>query len=115
MDAFCSVAAANRIAGWSTTASTSASAPLCKMCWRAYLRARFPDVQAPIARRWAGIMAFTADGLPLVGRLPGIPHAAFAAGFNGHGLSLGAGAAERAVDLLLNNRHPGAISAERLR
>ena len=42
----------------------------------AYLRARFPDVEAPVERRWAGIMGFSADGLPLVGRLPGMPRAA---------------------------------------
>lgn len=80
----------------------------------AWLRRRFPDLDAPIERRWAGVMGFTSDGLPLVGRLPGISNAGYAVGFNGHGLSLGAGAAERAVDLLLHDRHPGAVSAERL-
>ncbi len=80
----------------------------------AYLRARFPEVEAPVERRWAGIMGFSADGLPLVGRLPGMPRAGYAVGFNGHGLALGAGTAERAVDLLLHDRHPGAVSAERL-
>ena len=80
----------------------------------AYLRRRFPDVDAPVERRWAGIMGFSADGLPLVGKIPGLPRAGYAVGFNGHGLALGAGTAERAVDLLLNDRHPGAVSAERL-
>ncbi len=80
----------------------------------AWLRRRFPDVDAPVERRWAGIMGFSADGLPLVGRLPGIPRAGYAVGFNGHGLALGAGTAERAVDLLLQDRHPGALGAERL-
>lgn len=80
----------------------------------AWLRRRFPDVDAPVERRWAGIMGFSADGLPLVGRVPGIPRAGYAVGFNGHGLALGAGTAERAVELLLQDRHPGAVSAERL-
>ncbi|MDD9954773.1 MAG: FAD-dependent oxidoreductase [Anaerolineaceae bacterium] len=80
----------------------------------AWLHRRFPDVDAPVERRWAGVMGFTSDGLPLVGRLPGVDNAGFAVGFNGHGLSLGAGTAERAVDLLLHDRHPGAVSAERL-
>lgn len=79
-----------------------------------YLRTRFPDVDAPVERRWAGIMGFTPDGLPLVGTLPGKKRVGFAVGFNGHGLALGAGTAERAVDLLLNGAHPGAVSAERL-
>jgi gamma-glutamylputrescine oxidase len=79
-----------------------------------YLRERFADVSAEIERRWSGIMGFTADGLPLVGTLPGRPDVGFAAGFTGHGLALGAGTAERAVDLLLNGAHPGALDARRL-
>ncbi len=80
----------------------------------AWLRRRFPDVDAPVERRWAGIMGFSADGLPMVGRVPGLANAGYAVAFNGHGLALGAGTAERAVDLLLHDRHPGAVSAERL-
>ncbi len=80
----------------------------------AYMRQRFPDVTAPIERRWAGIMGFSVDGLPLVGTLPGRKNVGFAVGFTGHGLALGAGTAQRAVGLLLNGTHPGAVSAERL-
>jgi len=43
----------------------------------------------PIARRWAGVMAFTPDGLPRIGSAPGMPGVVYAAGFNGHGMSLG--------------------------
>src|SRR5690606_34009836 len=77
----------------------------------AYLRAKFPDVEEPVERRWAGIMGFTPDGLPLVGTLPGKPNVGFAVGFNGHGLALGAGVAERAVDMLLNRADPGVLRA----
>ena len=80
----------------------------------AYRRLHFPDVLAPVARRWAGIMGFSADGLPLVGRLPGLPQVGFALGFNGNGLALAAGVAERAVELLLEGRHPGALDVGRL-
>ncbi len=80
----------------------------------AYLHERFPDVTEPVERRWAGIMGFTPDGLPLVGTLPGKSRVGFAIGFNGHGLAMGAGTAERAVDLLLNGTHPGALDAHRL-
>ncbi len=45
--------------------------------------------ERPIARRWAGVMGFTADGLPRIGEAPGMPGVLYAAGFNGHGLSLG--------------------------
>ncbi len=50
----------------------------------------YPALAArPIVRRWAGTMAFTADGLPRVGEAPELPGVLYAAGFNGHGLSLG--------------------------
>lgn len=79
----------------------------------AYLRDRFPDVTAPVSRRWAGIMGFTPDGLPLVGTLPDMPAVGFAVGFNGHGLAMGAGTVERAVNLLLEGTDPGALGVER--
>ncbi len=79
-----------------------------------YLREKFPDVTEPVERRWAGIMGFSVDGLPLVGTLPDKPRVGFAVGFHGHGLAMGAGAAERAVEMLLKGTHPGAVSAARL-
>ena len=79
-----------------------------------YRQRHFPEIRVPVARRWAGIMGFSADGLPLVGRLPGLPQVGFALGFNGNGLALSAGVAERAVELLLEGRHPGALATERL-
>jgi len=79
-----------------------------------YLRAKFPDVDVPVERRWAGIMGFSVDGLPLVGTLPGQPRVGFAVAFHGHGLAMGAGTAERAVDHLLNGTDAGAVSAGRL-
>lgn len=55
-----------------------------------FLREAFPRfADRPVAHRWAGTMAFTADGLPRVGDVPGVPGAIYAAGFNGHGMSLG--------------------------
>jgi glycine/D-amino acid oxidase-like deaminating enzyme len=89
------------------------TAPVQRVLER-YLRTRFPEVDAPVEQRWAGIMGFTVDGLPLVGTLPGMPRVGFAVGFNGHGLALGVGAAERAVDLLLTGQDPGALRASRL-
>ena len=78
-----------------------------------YLAKYFPDVQAPVAHRWSGIMGFSCDGLPLVGTLPGKPRVGFAVGFTGHGLALAAAAAERAVDKLLNGVSAGAVDVAR--
>lgn len=80
----------------------------------AYLKARFPELDAPVEQRWAGIMGFSVDKLPLVGTLPDKPRVGFAVGFTGHGLAMGAGTAERAVDMLLHGANPGAVSAARL-
>jgi gamma-glutamylputrescine oxidase len=56
----------------------------------AFLREAFPRfADRPVLDRWAGIMAFTSDGLPRMGEVPGVPGAIYAAGFNGHGMSLG--------------------------
>lgn len=80
----------------------------------AYMKAKFPEVTAPIERRWSGIMGFSTDGLPIVGTMPNMPRVGYAVGFTGHGLAMGAGSAERAVEMLLKGTHPGAISIERL-
>lgn len=79
-----------------------------------YLRTRFPDVDVPVERRWAGIMGFSVDGIPLVGTIPDKPRVGFAVGFTGHGLSTGAVVAERAVDHLLTGADVGAVAASRL-
>jgi glycine/D-amino acid oxidase-like deaminating enzyme len=55
-----------------------------------FLAETFPHLaDRPIRQRWAGTMAFTADGLPRIGTVPEIPAALYAAGMNGHGMSLG--------------------------
>jgi glycine/D-amino acid oxidase-like deaminating enzyme len=45
--------------------------------------------KARVVRSWAGIMGFTADGLPLIGRYEPAPGLTIAAGFNGGGFSWG--------------------------
>ena len=45
--------------------------------------------KARVVRAWAGIMGFTADGLPLIGRYEPAPGLTIAAGFNGGGFSWG--------------------------
>jgi glycine/D-amino acid oxidase-like deaminating enzyme len=42
-----------------------------------------PDVK--IETRWAGIMAFTSDNLPLVGQFPGVNNCYICGGYTGHG------------------------------
>lgn len=55
-----------------------------------FIQETYPALaESPIARRWAGVMAFTPDGMPRIGRAPGMPGVLYAAGFNGHGMSMG--------------------------
>jgi gamma-glutamylputrescine oxidase len=56
----------------------------------AFLRDVFPHLAGrPVRHRWAGTMAFTPDGQPRIGEAPGLPGVLYAAGWNGHGMSLG--------------------------
>lgn len=56
----------------------------------AFLARTFPHLAGrPVRHRWAGTMAFTPDGQPRLGAAPGLPGVLYAAGLNGHGMSLG--------------------------
>ncbi|HEU5439923.1 MAG TPA: FAD-binding oxidoreductase [Ktedonobacterales bacterium] len=59
-----------------------------------------PDVT--IERRWAGIMAFSPDGLPLVGALPGVVGVYVSGGYTGHGNASAILSARIAADLMLD-------------
>ncbi|HEY0782870.1 MAG TPA: FAD-dependent oxidoreductase, partial [Thermoanaerobaculia bacterium] len=54
-----------------------------------------------VVKRWGGIMAFTSDGLPRQGGVPGVPGALYVAGFNGHGMSLGFATGKRLAEELV--------------
>ena len=50
----------------------------------------FPQLKGlQIVQRWAGLMAFTPDYLPIADRVPDIPGAWFVGGFSGHGMVFG--------------------------
>jgi len=50
----------------------------------------FPQLSGlRVQQRWAGLMAFTPDYLPLVDRAPGLPGVWVAGGFSGHGMPFG--------------------------
>jgi len=61
----------------------------------------FPKLSdVKVVRCWAGIMGFTADGLPLIGRYDAIPGLTLAAGFNGNGFSWAAATGQVIARLL---------------
>ena len=70
----------------------------------AFLRER--GIAAPIEHRWAGIMGFSHDGLPYLGRrADGIY---LCGGFTGHGMGLAVAAGELVASLVRAGRHPDA-------
>ncbi len=62
--------------------------------------------QVRVANRWAGIMGFTADSLPLIGRLPGVPNCFIAGGYTGHGNAFAIHAALLVSELVQGKKHP---------
>ncbi len=78
-----------------------------------FLRERFPEVSSEVRMRWSGVMGFSPDGLPLVGRLPELPCVGYAVGFTGHGLGIGIAAGERLIDVVLHGQDAGIFAAER--
>jgi sarcosine oxidase subunit beta len=56
--------------------------------------------QVRVVRCWAGIMGFTADGLPLIGRWEQLSGLTVAAGFNGNGFSWAAITGQLVADLV---------------
>jgi gamma-glutamylputrescine oxidase len=79
----------------------------------AYLRRWFSGVSFEVERHWASIHGFTPDRRVAVGTLPDLPDEVFALGFSGYGNSIGLLAAERMVELALDGRDPGPLSAVR--
>ena len=70
---------------------------------RAFVARHLPALASlPVAARWTGIMAFTPDGLPLVGRVPGGERQWVCAGWNGHGLALAPRSVGLVVDAMLD-------------
>lgn len=78
---------------------------------------RYPALASvPIEHRWAGIMGFSRDGLPLVGPAPAAPGAVVSVGFTGHGFGFAWLCGEAAADVVLEGSHPllGDFSPRRL-
>jgi glycine/D-amino acid oxidase-like deaminating enzyme len=55
---------------------------------------------APVRHRWAGIMGFTEDELPIVGQVSGRPNVYLCAGYSGHGMGFAFHCAKRVAAML---------------
>lgn len=63
-----------------------------------------PLASLKVVRCWAGIMGFTADGLPMIGQYGDAKNLYVAAGFNGGGFSWGAATGKALAQLILHGR-----------
>jgi gamma-glutamylputrescine oxidase len=71
-------------------------------------------VSAAVTHRWAGVMGFTPDGLPLVGALPEAPGVYLCAGYSGHGMGFAFNCARLLADSILGGAPlPGWLLASR--
>jgi Glycine/D-amino acid oxidases (deaminating) len=81
---------------------------------QAYLKELFPELAGiGIDYRFSGPMAFTKDGLPLVGEHPHVPGVYFAVAFSGHGLGYGLNMAKLLTEVALDGAEPGVFSVNR--
>jgi len=79
-----------------------------------YLKHRFPECAGiPVDYRFSGLMAFTNDGLPIVGEHEGLPGVFCAVGCNGHGLGFGLNLARMLINVALNGASAGTFSLTR--
>jgi gamma-glutamylputrescine oxidase len=67
---------------------------------------RSMGVDVPITHRWAGIMGFSRDGLPMVGPVPDAAGALAGVGFTGHGFGFGFLAGQALAVQTLEGVHP---------
>lgn len=69
---------------------------------------RLSPERVGIERRWAGVMAFSPDGEPMVGRVPASPRCYIAGAYTGHGNAYALAAAQMVAELIRQGNHPDA-------
>lgn len=90
--------------------------PTIHAALEAFLAEHFAVLEhARIDYKWAGIMGFSADGIPMVGSLPGKENVYFVGGFTAHGIGFAFKAGQLAARLITHGESPGPLSARRLR
>ena len=67
-----------------------------------------------VTRRWAGLMAFSADYLPIADRAPGLPNAWMVGGFCGHGMPFGMRLGQLLAQAAVNGSPPAALTPFRI-
>lgn len=68
----------------------------------------FPRINLDVSYPWAGTFGETKDGLAYIGQTPEFPHAYFAFGYGGTGITFSVIAAKIITDLYLGRPNPDA-------
>jgi glycine/D-amino acid oxidase-like deaminating enzyme len=75
----------------------------------------FPSLgELRVERRWAGLMAFTSDGMPIADRAPGLPGTWIVGGFCGHGMPFGMRFGQLLAEAATSGAKPDALAPFRL-
>ena len=75
----------------------------------------FPELSnLTVARRWAGLMAFTSDYVPVADAAPGLPGVWFGGGFCGHGMPFGPRVGQLLAEAATSGVTPPALAALRI-
>ncbi len=71
----------------------------------------FPQIadQLQVIQRWAGVMAFTPDLLPIVDRVANLPGSWFVGGFCGHGMPYGLRLGQLLAEAVTQGTHPSPL------
>ncbi|MFQ3582442.1 MAG: FAD-binding oxidoreductase [Chloracidobacterium sp.] len=76
----------------------------------------FPELSGlPIDYRWAGVMGFTPDGLPLLGTLPNHPQVWFSLACHGHGMGFSLEVGRLAAEMVQTGCPPARFDLARLK
>jgi gamma-glutamylputrescine oxidase len=75
----------------------------------------FPELAGlRVARRWAGLMAFTNDYLPIADRAPDLPNTWVVGGFCGHGMPFGMRLGQLLAQAAIDGSPPAALTPLRI-
>jgi glycine/D-amino acid oxidase-like deaminating enzyme len=75
----------------------------------------FPELNGlRVEQRWAGLMAFTPDYLPIADRVPGMANTWVVGGFSGHGMPFGLRVGQLLAAAVINEQPPVALSLFRM-
>ncbi len=66
-----------------------------------FIRRVWPDLASlPLTHGWSGVICYTRDGLPSIGRLAGCPNIYYALGYSGEGVSFAVAAGKILADMI---------------